>query len=252
MTRLLPPDRWESVFLSKGACATVLPNQTPSPKGVSIRTLSVRRYGRERARQGPPPHPVVREGGWEREARRDVVDVSVDVASPTHTRAASAETGGAMANALAARCAMGGTGIRMAPAGTRTRRGTGVCAPQASLAALVRQVEAPFMKEDVLKLQVGQQVRVGVTVKEGKRTRVQPYEGTVIAMHNAGIGTTVTVRKVLQGVGVERVFPLHSPLVTFEGVKGAGEPKVRRAKLYYLRDRQGKAARIKTKFSKKE
>ena len=194
----------------------------------------------------------MREWEGEREARRNVVDVSVDVASPTHTRAASAETGGAMANALAARCAMGGTGIRMAPAGTRTTRGTGVCAPQASLAALVRQVEAPFMKEDVLKLQVGQQVRVGVTVKEGKRTRVQPYEGTVIAMHNAGIGTTVTVRKVLQGVGVERVFPLHSPLVTFEGVKGAGEPKVRRAKLYYLRDRQGKAARIKTKFSKKE
>lgn len=147
---------------------------------------------------------------------------------------------------------MGGTGVRMAPAGTRTTRGTGVCAPQASLAALVRDVEAPFMKEDVLKLRVGQQVRVGVTVKEGKRTRVQPYEGTVIAMHNAGLGTTVTVRKMLQGVGVERVFPLHSPLVSFEGVKGAGEPKVRRAKLYYLRDRQGKAARIKTKFSKKE
>lgn len=137
-------------------------------------------------------------------------------------------------------------------AGTRACRIPRAVSPRASLAALVRDVEAPHLKDDVLKLRIGQQVRVGVTVQEGKRTRVQPYEGTVIAMHNAGIGTTVTVRKVLQGVGVERVFPLHSPLVTFESVKGAGEPKVRRAKLYYLRERQGKSARIKTKFSKKE
>jgi len=96
-------------------------------------------------------------------------------------------------------------------------------------------------------------LRVGVTVKEGNKTRVQPFEGVVIGIHRAGVATTVTVRKTLQGFGVERVFPAHSPLCTFEEVRGAGKPVVRRAKLFYLRRLVGKQARLKTRFvSKRE
>jgi ribosomal protein L19 len=91
-------------------------------------------------------------------------------------------------------------------------------------------------------------VKVGVTVKEGNKTRVQPYEGVVIAIHRAGVATTVTVRKSLQGFGVERIFPVHSPLCTFEEIRGAGKPVVRRAKLFYLRGLVGKQARLKTRF----
>lgn len=83
------------------------------------------------------------------------------------------------------------------------------------------------MKKDLIPFRVGMTVKVGVTVKEGNKTRVQPYEGVVIAIHRAGVATTVTVRKSLQGFGVERIFPVHSPLCTFEEIRGAGKPVVR-------------------------
>ena len=95
-------------------------------------------------------------------------------------------------------------------------------------------------------------VKVGVTVVEGAKTRVQPYQGLIIAMHKHALTSTITVRKTFQGVGVERVFPIHSPLVAIEPVQTAGVPRVRRAKLDYLRDRVGKAARLKQVFVSKK
>lgn len=95
---------------------------------------------------------------------------------------------------------------------------------------------------------VGDTVRVGVKIKEGNKERVQPYEGTVIAMRNGGINETITVRRVFQGVGVERVFLIHSPRIANIQVMRRG--KVRRAKLYYLRDRVGKATRVKQRFDR--
>ena len=95
---------------------------------------------------------------------------------------------------------------------------------------------------------VGDTVRVGVRIKEGAKERVQPYEGTVIAMRNGSINETITVRRVFQGVGVERVFLIHSPRIANVQVMRRG--KVRRAKLYYLRDRVGKATRVKQRFDR--
>jgi large subunit ribosomal protein L19 len=95
---------------------------------------------------------------------------------------------------------------------------------------------------------VGDTVKVGVKIKEGNKERIQPYEGTVIAMRNGGINETITVRKVFQGVGVERVFLIHSPRIATIQVMRRG--KVRRAKLYYLRDRIGKATRVKQRFDR--
>jgi large subunit ribosomal protein L19 len=114
--------------------------------------------------------------------------------------------------------------------------------------AIIRSIEAEQLKDDLPNIHVGDTVRVGVKIKEGTKERVQPYEGTVIAMRNGGINETITVRKIFQGVGVERVFLLHSPLV--DNIKVIRRGKVRRAKLYYLRDRVGKATRIKQRFDR--
>ena len=95
---------------------------------------------------------------------------------------------------------------------------------------------------------VGDTVRVGVKIKEGNKERVQPYEGTVIAMRNGGINKTITVRRVFQGVGVERVFLVHSPRIASITIVRRG--RVRRAKLFYLRDRVGKATRIQQRFDR--
>ncbi|HEY9847304.1 MAG TPA: 50S ribosomal protein L19, partial [Candidatus Caenarcaniphilales bacterium] len=91
-------------------------------------------------------------------------------------------------------------------------------------------------------------VRVGVIIQEGNKERTQPYEGVVIAKRNGGINETITVRRTFQGVGVERVFLLHSPRI--ESIKIIRRGKVRRAKLYFLRDRVGKATRIKQRFDR--
>ena len=101
-------------------------------------------------------------------------------------------------------------------------------------------------KSDLPNFKSGEIVRVGVKVIEGNRSRVQQFEGTVIAISaGAGLSKTFTVRKISNGVGVERIFPFHSPIIDTIAVLKEG--KVRRAKLYYLRDRKGKAARVKIK-----
>lgn len=114
--------------------------------------------------------------------------------------------------------------------------------------AIINSIEAEFIKSDLPTIHVGDTVKVGVKIVEGGKERVQPYEGTVIAKRNGGISETITVRRVFQGVGVERVFLLHSPLVASIQILRRG--KVRRAKLYYLRDRVGKATRIQQRFDR--
>ena len=98
------------------------------------------------------------------------------------------------------------------------------------------------MKEETPKFQIGDTVKVAVKIREGSRERIQMFEGTVIAIKGSGISKTFTVRRLSYGVGIERVFPLHSPNV--ESVQVIRSGKVRRAKLYYLRDRVGKAAKL--------
>ena len=99
------------------------------------------------------------------------------------------------------------------------------------------------LKESVPAFKIGDTVRVENLIKEGNRERVQIFEGTVIAKHGGGISETFTVRRITYGCGVEKTFPLHSPHV--QGVKVIRVGKVRRAKLYYLRDRVGKASKVK-------
>ncbi|KPQ40802.1 MAG: 50S ribosomal protein L19 [Phormidium sp.] len=113
---------------------------------------------------------------------------------------------------------------------------------------IIQAIESEYLKSDLPKLYVGDTIRVGVVIQEGGKERVQPYEGTIIAMRNGGINETITVRRVFQGVGVERVFLLHSPRVSYINVVRRG--KARRAKLYYLRDRVGKATRLKQRFDR--
>lgn len=113
---------------------------------------------------------------------------------------------------------------------------------------IIRSIEAEQLKSNLPDIYVGDTVRVGVVIQEGGKERTQPYEGVVIAMRNGGINETITVRKIFQGIGVERVFLLHSPRI--ESIKVLRRGKVRRAKLYYLRDRVGKATRIKQRFDR--
>lgn len=113
---------------------------------------------------------------------------------------------------------------------------------------IIRSLEAEQLKSDLPQIYVGDTVRVGVRIQEGNKERTQPYEGIVIAMRNGGINETITVRRIFQGVGVERVFLLHSPRI--ESIKILRRGKVRRAKLYYLRDRVGKATRVKQRFDR--
>jgi len=100
-----------------------------------------------------------------------------------------------------------------------------------------------YMKEQPPQVAVGDTVRVHIRVKEGSRERIQVFEGTVIAKKHGGIEESFTVRRISYGIGVEKVFPLHAPSI--EKVEVVRHGKVRRAKLYYLRDRVGKAAKVK-------
>ena len=102
------------------------------------------------------------------------------------------------------------------------------------------------MKKELPQFNIGDTVRVSVRIKEGERERIQVFEGTVIAKKHGGISETFTVRRFSYGVGVERVFPIHSPFV--EKVEVVRKGKVRRAKLFYLRERTGKAAKVKQKL----
>jgi large subunit ribosomal protein L19 len=111
---------------------------------------------------------------------------------------------------------------------------------------IVKEIESSLLKDSLPQLNIGDTVKVFVKIKEGGKERTQGYEGVIIKRRGSGIGTTITVRRVFQGIGIERVFLLHSPRVEKITVSRRGH--VRRAKLYYLRERTGKATRIKEKI----
>ena len=113
---------------------------------------------------------------------------------------------------------------------------------------LIAEFENDQLKKQIPEIYVGDTVKVGVKITEGNKERVQPYEGVVIAKRHGGLNQTITVRRIFQGIGVERVFMLHSPQVASLKVERRG--KVRRAKLFYLRDRVGKATRVKQRFDR--
>ncbi|MBQ2675786.1 MAG: 50S ribosomal protein L19 [Clostridia bacterium] len=110
----------------------------------------------------------------------------------------------------------------------------------------IKNLVAGQIKENAPEIEIGSTVKVHVKIREGEKERIQIFEGTVIAKNNSGIAETFTVRRVAYGVGVERVFPVHSPNV--DKVELVKYGKTRRSKLYYLRDRVGKAAKLKQKL----
>lgn len=113
----------------------------------------------------------------------------------------------------------------------------------------IKAVETPQLKDNAENFRIGDTIKVHFNIVEGRNERVQVYEGLVIALKNGGLRKTVTVRKMSYGVGVERVFPLHSPRIQKIEVVRAG--KVRRSKLYYIRERVGKSAKVKELIRKK-
>jgi large subunit ribosomal protein L19 len=110
----------------------------------------------------------------------------------------------------------------------------------------INDLENTFLKKDLPVLKIGDNVKIGVKIIEGNKERVQFYEGTIIAKKNSSINTTITVRKILQGIGIERIFLIHSPKI--DSITVLRSSKVRRSKLYYLRGLKGKASRLKQSF----
>ncbi len=113
---------------------------------------------------------------------------------------------------------------------------------------VLKSVTQEYIKTDVPAFNVGDTVKVHVKIKEGNRERIQVFEGFVLKRQNGGIGETFTVRRIASGVGVEKTFPIHSPLV--EKIEVVRHGKVRRARLHYMRERTGKSAKIKSKEAK--
>ena len=144
--------------------------------------------------------------------------------------------------AIASTAAPAATAVQEKPAATNAKSG------KLSAQELIRAFEAEQLKDELPDIYVGDTVKVGVRIREGNKERVQPYEGVVIAKRHGGLNETITVRRIFQGIGVERVFMLHSPQVASVNVERRG--KVRRAKLFYLRDRVGKATRVKQRFDR--
>jgi LSU ribosomal protein L19P len=111
---------------------------------------------------------------------------------------------------------------------------------------LIKSIESEQLRTDLPSFNVGDTVKVHVKVKEGNRERLQVFEGTVLKRQNGGLRETFTVRRVAYGVGVERTFPVHAPII--EKLEVVRRGKARRAKLFYLRDRVGKAAKVKERI----
>jgi len=111
---------------------------------------------------------------------------------------------------------------------------------------IIYSLEKKFLKPQLPILRIGDKIKVGVKIIEGNKERIQFYEGTIIINKNTSINETVTVRKILQGIGIERIFIIHSPKI--DSINVLKSSKVRKSKLYYLRKRKGKASRLKQKF----
>jgi large subunit ribosomal protein L19 len=163
----------------------------------------------------------------ENQAADQVVDATESTAAPAATESTAAPAA---------------TAVQEKQAATKAKTG------KLSAQELIRAFEAEQLKDELPDIYVGDTVKVGVRIREGNKERVQPYEGVVIAKRHGGLNETITVRRIFQGIGVERVFMLHSPQVASVNVERRG--KVRRAKLFYLRDRVGKATRVKQRFDR--
>ena len=111
---------------------------------------------------------------------------------------------------------------------------------------IINKIEATYLKVNIPQIDVGDTLKIGVLIQEGNKERIQSFEGVVIAVHKAKLNTTVTLRRIFQGIGIEKVYLIHSPRIT--NIKTIRKSKVKKAKLYYLRDRVGKATRLKPKF----
>lgn len=111
---------------------------------------------------------------------------------------------------------------------------------------IVHQIESLYFKKDIPKLDVGDNVKIGVLIQEGSKERIQASEGVIISINHAQLNSTITLRRVFQGIGVEKVYLIHSPRI--KSIAILRKSKVRRAKLYYLRTKTGKGARLKQKF----
>ena len=133
-------------------------------------------------------------------------------------------------------------------ASEKKSKGKKIPAKKLSPAEIIKTFEEAQQTKNLPDIYVGDTVRVGVRISEGNKERVQPYEGVVIAKRHGGINQTITVRRIFQGIGVERIFLVHSPQVASIKVERRG--KVRRAKLFYLRERVGKATRVKQRFDR--
>ena len=138
------------------------------------------------------------------------------------------------------------TGVKNASKSKST--GKTISNKKLSPAEIIKTFEEAQQNKKLPEIYVGDTVRVGVRISEGNKERVQPYEGVVIAKRHGGIHQTITVRRIFQGIGVERIFLVHSPQVASIKVERRG--KVRRAKLFYLRERVGKATRVKQRFDR--
>lgn len=113
---------------------------------------------------------------------------------------------------------------------------------------LMKKIESQQLKKNLPSLAVGDTVRLGMIIQEGNKQRLQPYEGTIFAKKNEGLNATINVRKIFQGVSIERIFLIHSPAI--QKIEVIRNSKVRRAKLYYLTNRVGKTARLVQRFEK--
>lgn len=112
---------------------------------------------------------------------------------------------------------------------------------------IISSIEKPYLKTNIAQIEVGDKVKIGTLIREGSKERVQFSEGVIIGTHKSGLCTTITLRRIFQGVGIEKVYLIHSPRVT--SVHVLKKSKVKQAKLYYLRGKTGKATRLKQKFS---
>ena len=111
---------------------------------------------------------------------------------------------------------------------------------------IIDNIEKSYLKPNIPKIDVGDTLKIGVLIQEGNKERIQSSEGVVIAIHKASLNTTITLRRIFQGIGVEKVYLIHSPRII--DIKIVRKSKVKRAKLYYLRNKIGKATRLKQKF----
>nr|YP_009510720.1 ribosomal protein L19 [Gracilaria ferox]AXI96393.1 ribosomal protein L19 [Gracilaria ferox] len=112
---------------------------------------------------------------------------------------------------------------------------------------IINEVEKDFKKLTIPIIDIGDSIKMSILIQEGHKQRIQTVEGVIISKNKSQLNTTITIRKTLQNIGVERVYLIHSPLI--QKIKIMRKAKVRRAKLYYLRSRSGKATRLKTKFN---